>query len=329
MENFEDFDAKHYMALSYSKKVLRHFFGIIDVSWVDKIFEKQNAQSDHVFGQISLYYYRLIRYIIEHKLCPPNSQNIVAFMQFVEKITSNYVSPFCIVEQDVNILGTHVYIYGDYKICAKTNIFSGVQIGDKNYDQNIINNIDSDTNLGVFDNKTYVVDKNCTIENAAKVCFCDIGEGVIVCSNAIVRENICAHSRVEKLNQLQITQTKKSYLPSQELEVYGVVPKYKNTLTIYGDGIYNPNVIIRHKGKKVLSQIEYWDKTKIILKLKALVDKGDSFDKCLEQKIPLNVEAKNIQNFVNDEQTIIVVMSRGIKVSITDNKIVEKLLKNI
>lgn len=316
-----------YLLSDVAKSIVKHYFGLLDTNWVDDINVQKISPNSNIFGQISLYYYRLCRYIITHKLSPLNSQSLKMYTQFLEKMTSNYLSPFADIDNDVVLQGTHICIYGDYQLNANIFIFSGVIVGDKNYDENMYNVIDIDNNIHLFDNKSYFIDKNCIINNSAKVSFCDIGIGCEICENAIVRENVPSGAKVNIVNQHQIVVREKTYIPSQELTIYGLVPKYKNTLTIYGEGIYNPNVIIRYADKKVISEVEYWDKTKIILKIKGLSDNKNTMQN--NQNLTQSVDSVKTQKNTYFDKSIIVVMSRGIKVTINDFVVVKKLLKNI
>lgn len=316
-----------YLLPDVAKSIIRHHFEMLDTKWVDNIDTNSLDKSANNFSQIALYYHRLLRYITTQQLLPLSAYALREYTAFIEKITSIYISPFAIVEDDVMLEGTHISIYGDYQINSKTTIFSGVCIGDKNYDENIYNILEYDNYICDIDKKPYVIDKKCILNKNVKVAFCNIGEGCEICDNAVVRENIPSHSEVKIINQYQIIKKEKSYIPSQELIIYGLVPKYKNTLTIYGDGIYNPNVIIRCGDKKIESQVEYWDKSKIILKLKGFLEKQNVV--VSDQKLTPNIDTEVVQKSTNIDKCIVVVMSRGIKVTINDMSVIKKLLKNI
>lgn len=318
-------DYKDYLLADVSKSIIRHYFGLLNTDWVDDICA--TISGANIFGDICMYYYRLVRHIVENKLVPLNSQSLLVFENFIEKLTSNYISPFAILEENVVLDGTHIFIYGDYKINTKTCIMSGVIVGDKHHDDNAYNTLDTDNSIIFPDNKPYIIDKKCIIFQNAKVIFCNIGAECIICENAVVRENIGTRSTVNIVNQCQLTKREKTYIPSQELVVFGLVPKYKNTLTIFGEGIYNPNVIIRFGNKKIESQIEYWDKSKIILKLKGFLEKQNNATS--DQNLTLNIDIKKVQKNTNNDKCIVVVMSRGTKVTINDTNVVKKLLKNI
>ena len=57
-------------------------------------------------------------------------------------------------------------------------------------------------------------------------------------------------------------------MPSQQMYFYGLYPKFKNGFVIIGDGFYNPVVMLKNKNKSLDYKISYWDKNKIIVKLK-------------------------------------------------------------
>lgn len=336
MENvkFEDniYDIDMYLKLEKTKNVIKYFFGIIDLKWIDDIHKKfiGTNKCENTYGAVALYYFLIVRHIIKHRLVPINSQGLSDFQQFLEKLTSIYLSPFANISENIILAGTNIKIYGDYKICDETVVFSNVNIGDYNYDNNILNTIDTDNNILSNDKKLYVIDKKCIIKSGATIKFCILGQNVIVNENCIVRENIISDSVVDIVNQLQIVNTPNTYIPSQMLSVYGLVPKYKNILTIFGEGIYNPNVIIRDGNKKVSSEIEYWDKNKIIVKIKGyLSDKTD--EKIVETTLKSENEKMLENGFAlkKDDKSIIVIMSRGIKITINDYGTIKKLLKNI
>lgn len=358
-----EIDPSKYLDVDLSKQIVRFFFGIINVDWVENIYQKhiktEHNKSD-VCGQIALFYHAIIRCIITNRLAPLNCQSIKNYQMFLRKITTHNISPFAQIEGEITLLGSNITIYGDYKICDQTTLNSGTLIGDKNFDANILYNIDNDNNILDGVKNIYVVDKKCVIGCYTKICFCNIAKGVKICDFAIVRENVSANARVEILNQLQVVLREKSYIPSQELCIYGLVPKYKNTLTIFGEGIYNPKVIIRCDGKKVGADIEYWDKNKIILKIKGFISKTSSSSNqsdttensslsssvdvsmmCLDGDCLLDDKLKSDKKcvscccdsfdkkFNNSKPSVVVVMSRGIKVSVNDMGVIKRLLKNI
>lgn len=95
-----------------------------------------------------------------------------------------------------------------------------------------------------------------------------IGNNVFISPACVVLEDIEENSKVTIVNQLQLTNNSPNIL-AQKMVVYGVVPKFKNTLMILGEGFYNPMVLVKLKEPKDLFfNISFWDKNKIILKFK-------------------------------------------------------------
>ena len=136
-----------------------------------------------------------------------------------------------------------------------------------------------------------------------------LGNNVFIAPYAVVLEDIEDDQKVIITNQLQLTKNSNlACLPSQKLVIYGVVPKYKNSLVIMGESFYNPTVLIKLKGAKTLTyQITYWDKNKIIIKIK----NDKPFDK------------------ESVEQAKIIVLSNSNKVVLLNNIGLTKTLTNL
>ncbi len=145
------------------------------------------------------------------------------------------------------------------EIGERCNLFNGVILGSKNV-------------VKAKSGKRHpTLLNNVTICAGAKILGdITIGNNVFVSPSAVVLDNIEDNQKVLIVNQLQITkQETYSYLPSQKLLVYGMAPKFKNTLNILGEGFYNPNVAIVLKNNKELKyEIAYWDKNKMMVKFK-------------------------------------------------------------
>ena len=304
----------NFLNLEHVKNIIKKYFPRAhDFSWVDKIFaefeseqfrvEKHNNTNVLSYGQIAHLMYRLENYILKNDLLQDFEKYSEKFKNYLIKEINCYISPMVKLEEDVVFIGNNIKIEGNYQINTGCVIYDNVSI---------INNTSIEN-----DNKYYIIGKNSKILTNAKIYNSDIGENVVVDQNCIVRENIESFSKVQLVNQLQVTNRKSTYIPSQELTIYGLVPKYKNTLTIYGEGIYNPNIIVRAGENKVsVCEIDYWDKNKIILKIKC--------DKGYAKKIIDDEKIWNGGSFIK-----LVVMSRGIKTTINDYKAIIKLLKNI
>ncbi len=115
-----------------------------------------------------------------------------------------------------------------------------------------------------------VVGDACTFYSCTVLGAINIGDDVVINRNCVVLDSVESGKIVSIINQLQITKNeKRSKMPSQTLIVYGIVPKFKNTFVIIGEGFYNPTVLIKIKDiKDVEHSITYWDKNKIIVKIK-------------------------------------------------------------
>ena len=182
--------------------------------------------------------------------------------------TSIYISPQISIKSGLKIeLGENSKIFGNGQIGENFSIFGRVVISSKQAESNGIVKIGNN----VF------VQEGASIWGSV-----EIGNNVKIGANCVVLENIESDCEVGIYSALQLTICKKkNILPSQKLRVYGVVPKYKNQLVIYGDGFYNPKVDLKVKDFKVESAISYWDKGTIILKIKPV--KGS--DENLKSKI--------------------------------------------
>lgn len=268
-----------------------------------KLIVSSKYKDGFSFGQLAFLYYKLEKYVLEGTRIDYFMECDKCYRDHLLKEISCYISPYCIIEDGVYFKGNNIVVEGFYKVCSGCVISDNVAIIDDNKNK--------------CDKKYYVIGKNTYIKNGVRIKNCDIGKNVVVESNCMLRENVEDNCKVSIINQFQITQMQNTYIPSQRLIVYGVVPKYKNKFTIYGEGIYNPNILVRWGDKKVsICDIEYWDKSKIIVKLKC--------DKSLAQKL-----LKEEKEWRDGVCTKIVLMSRGVKNTINDNKVLIKLLKNI
>lgn len=156
------------------------------------------------------------------------------------------------------VIGKNFNIYHSKNIHIANNVVIGdnctlkdnIKIGSSNNAPKILNNVTILSNVNIFGN--IIVGNNVTIKD-----------------NCFVTDNIDDDSQVGIVNQLQVvSKTSKNYLPSQTLNIYGVIPKFKNTIVIVGDGFYNPIVNFKCDNKELEYVISYWDKNKIIVKFK-------------------------------------------------------------
>lgn len=194
--------------------------------------------------------------------------------------------------------GANIVIGATCVIGERCNIFNNVILGSKNV-------------VSATNEKRHPTLKNdVTICAGAKILGnITLGNNVFVSPNAVVLDDVEDNQKVLIINQLQITKNETySYLPSQKLIIYGIVPKFKNSLTILGEGFYNPTVLIKLKNnKEVTYNITYWDKNKILLKIKNTTP----FDK---------ESVKGVK---------IIILSNSNKVIVLNNVAIEKVLTTL
>lgn len=180
------------------------------------------------------------------------------FMEMVAVNTSIDIHP--LAQIDIGFFidhGVNVVIGSTCVIGKHCNLFNDVVLGSKN----VINPQTGKRHPTLKD--------NVTICAGAKILGdITIGNNCFVSPQAVVLEDVPDNTHVSIVNQLQISK-KINCLPSQKMVVYAVVPKYKNILKILGEGFYNPTVLIKLKNDKTLNYaITYWDKNKILIKIK-------------------------------------------------------------
>lgn len=159
------------------------------------------------------------------------------------------ISPLSKIELPIDVINCNrIKISGKVLIGEQCTLFSNVSISG-----NIIikNNVTLCENVHIP--KDVTIEDNCIIER-----------------NCIVLENLEKNSVLKIITQQQIKQRYGNSLQSQKVYVYGIVPKFKNTFIILGEGFYNPTIFIKLKNEKTLNYtITYWDKNKIIVKIKS------------------------------------------------------------
>lgn len=163
--------------------------------------------------------------------------------------------------------GHGVVIGETCEIGKQCNIFNGVILGSKNVVKAKVGK------------RHPTLGNNVTICAGAKILGdITLGDNVFISPGAVVQQNVLPDQQVLIINQLQIIKNSThAYLPSQKFTVYGIVPKFKNSFIVYGDGFYNPSIIIKLKnGSEINHTIAYWDKNKIVVKIKNTtpVEKG-------------------------------------------------------
>ena len=263
---------------------------------IDNYFATASKDKDVIFNLVkeesNLAYalYVIAHYVVCHYSA--TSYDYVKYINYYAKLTTCFVSPFATLGK-FELRGVNIYIGDDMQCGDGLTLYGGVCIGKhkEHYD---------------YDLKPILIGRNCTLyENVRVYNGATIGDNVVVNSGAIIKENISSDVVVDVVNQLQIKSSATARLPSQHLFVYGVVPKYKNSFVLYGTGFYNPKVILKLKNAKdVNTEITYWDKNKIIVKLK-------------------------IATPISDDENMLIVMSNGVKVTLFNNFGLNMALKDI
>lgn len=201
---------------------------------------------------------------------------------------TNYISPYSLISFPIEIHGNFNYIGAGYNIGGNFVCGNNCRL----YDNNII----------VFDNKVKI-GENVKLEDDVKV-YCGIGDNCTIGTGCNIRENIASDVTVECKNNVQIKSGLNKMLGEEKTPIcYGVVPKFKNMLAIYGENFYKPKVKIVVPFGKVDYDICFWDKNKILVRLeKVLIDSN-----CCKNTL--------------------VVFSNGLRITLVNDIGVEKALK--
>ncbi len=241
-------------------------------------------------SDLAIVYYRVAQYLLCH-LKKVDVANKVAENGL--KKTSIYISPKTIIKDGLQLINAeHSRIGEDIKmgknscVCGKVTLMSG-ECSKHNY------------GLEIGDN--FVVN-NATVRGCNK-----IGNNVKIDSGCTVLDDVGDDCEVRIVSSLQmLVSSKKNLLPSQKIFVYGVVPKFKNQIVIYGEGFYNPVVDIKIKNctRKIESEVAYWDKNAIIIKVK-----------------PINLELEALKN------NKIIIKSNGYKCVVNNSMGLVKILR--
>jgi len=185
----------------------------------------------------------------------------VLFMENIKALTTIDIHPAAKIGKQFFIdHGANVVVGQTTEIGERCTLFNGVILGSKNV-----------VGVGVGGKRHPTLKNDVTVcANAKLLGNITIGENVFISPGAVVLDDIEDNAQVLIVNQLQIEKNNRNtYLPSQKLMIYGIVPKFKNSIHILGEGIYNPTVLIKLKSEKELKyEITYWDKNKIIVKFK-------------------------------------------------------------
>lgn len=263
----------------------------IAIGDVDNIHNLVQGEDSVLLTVVAKEYYLISHYIVTHY--DEQKYDILRFMNFAIKNTTCYISPYAVLD-NFTLNGVGVYIDACVKAGDGLVIGNNVTIGKCHYNE-------------FNDNNHIEIGKNCTLGNNIKIyCNLQIGNNVKICDNAIIKENIVSDVNVDIVNQLQLKDNRLvSTISSQHLIVYGIVPKFRNTITILGEGFYNPKVVIKLRSGKVVDfDLTYWDKNKIILKFK-----------------------NNTQ--IDGGQSLLIVFSNGNKITLINNFGLEKALKTL
>lgn len=242
------------------KLINNYLYKVLTIDEFKTIFIKLKGVKEQIYNEISKNYlelsadacgvicYRLSSFCFR--------ENFLSQSRVLDEINLKengiYISSSCQIENDlilVNAKNTYIFnaiIGKNLKIVGKVYIYS-------------------ETNTFIEIKNNCVLMSGCVVKGEIT-----IGDNVTILNNCIVMDSIEDNMTISLINQLQIkAKTIENYLPSQNLIIYGVFPKFKNTLIIVGDAIYNPKVIIKLKNElKVDYSISYWDKNKIIIKFK-------------------------------------------------------------
>ena len=251
----------------YLMVLSEHIFEILkkDVKFISSLDPSQNNEQKVLItktkGLIATMCYRIANLFFYNNFIDDKNLNEKVTREFMEQVavlTGIDIHPQAQIDEMFFIdHGKNVVIGATTIIGKRCNLFNDVLLGSKN--------------VKCSDN----VKRHPTIKNDVTICAgarvlgnITIGNNVFISPHAVVTDDILDDTTVSVVNQLQLTK-RKNILPSQKLVIYGVVPKFKNCIKILGEGFYNPTVLIKLKGDKVLNyQISYWDKNKIIIKIK-------------------------------------------------------------
>ncbi len=218
---------------------------------------------------LAIIYYRVASHIFQNYNLEFASFKIseIGFLK-----TNIYISPKCQISDGLKL-----------ELAENTKIYDKVIIG-KNFVVHGGVVICSNTNS--IDNRI-VIGNNVEIKNGASIWGnCNVGDNVVISNNCVVQDDIESGAVVRIITTQQITTYQnKSIVPSQKLIVYGVVPKFKNRIVIYGEGFYNPciDIKVKNNAKAIENEIMYWDKNTIILKIRST--QKINIDECNKNKI--------------------------------------------
>ena len=222
--------------------------------WVDFIFSKYsldkvleiNSSKNYL---IFMYYRALIdtlrKETFENKEFVLNDLTNVCFCK-----TNMFLNYDCELGKNLDI-----YNCAKFSICASRignncEIFNNVIVNKNNQELLIMDNVK--------------LKQNCVVVGGVT-----LNNNSVVNEFCVVTDDLSDYEEAKIVNQVQTTSTKNK-INTKKIEIYGVVPKFKNSFVIIGEGFYNPTVLIKLKNqnKELRYEVDYWDKNKIIIKIK-------------------------------------------------------------
>lgn len=253
------------MQKAFSQLVYSKF--LLDVEFVASkdasLTNIQDVLQSKTNGLVATMCYRIANFFYYAGVATDTAKMHIVCREFMEqclRLTNIDIHPAAQIGEKFFIdHGNGIVIGETCEIGERCNLFNNVILGSKNV-------------VKPKQGKRHpTLKNNVTICAGAKVLGdIVIGNNVFISPSAVVLDDIEDNKKILIINQLQIEKLDSySYLPSQKLIVYGLVPKFKNGLNILGEGFYNPTVLIKLKNNKELNfAITYWDKNKIMIKFK-------------------------------------------------------------
>ena len=288
------------ITLSYFRKLIKNYFSnckvdekivFLECKKYEQYYIEHNLDTTCKGGLFAIFMYLVSKNVVDNNL---NNDDLIDVLTRAKlacvSVCTNYISPYSNISFPLIITGCFNYIGGGY------NLGENVVIGN--------NNRFYDNNITLFDKKINI-GKNVKVCDDCKI-YTMIGEDCVINNGCVIREKISDNTVVELKNNIQVkTALKSTVLPSQNLMCYGCVPKYKNTLVIYGEGFYNPKLKFVVPYGEVDFSLSYWDKDKIIIKI------------------------NDVKMLKDDGRVTLILFSRGQRISIINDLGVQKVLKNL
>lgn len=288
------------LTLSYLRKLIKNNFPnckvdekivFLECKKHEQYYIEHNIDLSCKSGLFAIFMYLISKNVVDNNL---NNNDLIGVLTHAKVVCvsacTNYISPYSNIAFPLLITGDFNYIGSGYNLCEN------IVVGN--------NNRFYDNNITLFDKKINIC-KNVKICDDCKI-YSSIGENSVINNGCVIREKISDNTVVELKNNIQVKTTKIStILPSQSLMCYGCVPKYKNTLVIYGEGFYNPKLKFVVPYGEVDYSLSYWDKDKIIIKI------------------------NDVKMLKDDGRVTLILFSRGQRISIINDLGVQKVLKNL